>query len=150
MFALTLALTLSATAQQAEQLLPSDRPVGQNCALTQPPPSSGEWGEYRAFFQVYPRRSAIGRRYTGCQAVFASESTDSTMKLFWLVHVVAGEPVRIWSDIPNSQLNCHYQNRKLVNGSTGSCPENEKFLLFGSAPAGCSSNTRIVKNCNSD
>jgi hypothetical protein len=148
MFSVASALALCAAAQQQEELQPSGRPVGKNCALTLPPPSSGERGEYGAYMQAFPRRSTIGRKYTGCQAVFVTEGAPVTLS--WLVHVVAGEPVRIWSDTPNNQLNCHYQKRKLVIGSKGYCPQNEDFLLFSSTPSGCFSGTTASKRCERD
>jgi hypothetical protein len=30
------------------------RTIGENCALTKPPPDAGEWGDYAAFRRVYP------------------------------------------------------------------------------------------------
>jgi len=41
------------------------------------------------------------------------------MRMVWLVYVVDGKPVRLWSDDATSKMNCHYRQDNLVTGSHG-------------------------------
>lgn len=138
LFMTTLSL-FAAEPAGAGSALPQRQPVGKNCNLTQPPAASGEYGAYGVFGKVYPRRSSIDQRYSGCQVFFATEG-DGPLERVWIVEVVRGETVRIWSDHPRSTLNCHYRAGKLLGGSVGYCPQPE---LMPSVPAGCMSRRRV-------
>ncbi len=56
----------------------------------------------------------------------------------FLSEIVAGNPVRVWSehDLVDLSPSCGYSKDKLVRGDPGTCPAAES-LLVRSMPAGC-------------
>lgn len=139
-----------AAQRAALEALARSRPVGPNCALTQAPDGAGETGGPGALVRVYPRRGEISTRYTGCQAVF-SQAAGLPDRLVWLVEVVQGEPVRLWTTDPLMQgvLACRYQGGVLTRGEPRVCPSASE-LLMPSQPAGCITSPGRTAGCEFD
>lgn len=127
----------SALAAGCSTLYPTDRPTGRNCSLGAPPAEAGEETGHGVFLQVFPRISSMGPRYTGCQAVFLT-TKDHPATLAWLVDVVDGDPVRLWSTDKSmsSILACRFRRGVLAGGDPKQCRE-ASVRLLPSMPAGC-------------
>lgn len=130
---------------------PSDRPVGKNCQLLQPPADAGENGVHGVLIQVYPRNGSIDATYSGCQAVFFTGAKEAT-HLAWLTEVRRGNPVRTWSQQPElrSYANCRYQHGKLITGMPDACRSAEAPMLIPTEPAGCLRGNRPRDQCDDD
>lgn len=128
-------------------------PDATNCRLSSPPAESGEIANHGAIVKIYPRRSAIPAKYTGCQ------STWVAIRQQWvrmsLVYIEEGDPTRILGPDgvePNLSL-CRYQAGELVAGSESVCPMGQ-FLIQSSMPPGCVAKSqkagRIADGCEPD
>lgn len=130
--------------------LARSRPVGPNCSLTQAPVGAGETGGHGVVVWVYPRRGDLSSGYTGCQAVF-SRSPGLADRLVWLVELVQGDPVRLWTTDPlmRELLACRYERGVLTRGEPRLCPS-AADLLMPSQPAGCFTSTERTTGCEFD
>lgn len=129
------------------------RPRGQNCQAAAPDPAAGEASGHGMLLQVFPRRSAIGPTYTGCQAVFVT-TAEGGPRLAWLIEVSKGEPIRVWSadrDLQNGGMpDCRYRQGKLVDGDPDNCPATASDLLLPTEPAGCATGKTTGPVCKDD
>lgn len=139
-----------AAQRAALEALARSRPVGPNCALTQAPDEAGETGGHGVVVRVYPRRGDMSTRYTGCQTVF-SQAAGLPDRLVWLVEIVQGEPVRLWTTDPLMQglLACRYRGGVLTRGEPRVCPPASE-LLMPSQPAGCLTSPGRTAGCEFD
>ena len=123
----------------------NERPTGQNCNLTAPPASAGESWNHGHVQRIFPRAKDIDASYSGCQVMF-----DGPVKGKWivtfLIEVIDGDPVRIWSeDIDEDRAACRYKNGKVAAGDAKRCSGIIKLLK--SVPPGC---TEEVREWDSD
>jgi hypothetical protein len=125
------------------------RPVGQNCDLAGPPPEAGEEGGHGFVLLVYPRTKDIGPQYSGCQAVFVTSGVEPT-RFAWVVEVVEGDPVRMWSPDEDMKdvLSCRYRAGRLQRGDPNVCPF--QSLLLPTQPAGCFTKSDRDEKCVHD
>jgi hypothetical protein len=124
-------LTIPALAFAADE----GRPHGPNCDLTAPPASAGEDMNHGITLKIYPRAKDIDASYSGCQVMFAPD--DGKWLIVALTQIVAGDPVRLWSDENDAEwLNCRYKNGRVVTGNPEKCPVPTSLLLKSMA-AGC-------------
>jgi hypothetical protein len=148
-----LSIVLSALLLWSEHVfaVEQDRPRGLNCQLVTPAADAGEESGHGVFLQVYPRTSAIGPTYTGCQAVFITTAAEGT-RLAWLIEVSKGNAVRMWSSAPEGHeiLDCRYKQGSLLNGDPHACPAKASDLLLSTQPAGCIQGTRKGPECEYD
>jgi hypothetical protein len=113
------------------------KPFGKNCNLSAPPKAAGEENGHGFLLQIYPRKIDISSSYTGCQVIFAKASSEPA-KLAWLVEIIKGDPVRIWTTDKEMKgtLDCRYKSGKLIKGNPESCLVADN-LIMASLPAGC-------------
>ena len=114
----------------------NERPSGANCGLSVPPPSAGEESNHGITLRIYPRAKEINANYTGCQVLFAPDGGKWVVVA--LTEIVAGDPVRIWSEHETdpSRLACRYAKGKVVKGDPSACPI-PRFLVMKSMGPGC-------------
>jgi len=126
------------------------RPIGSNCSLVSVPAGAGEESGRGVLLQVFPRARDIGPGYSGCQAVFAT-TKDGPTKLAWLMEVVDGDPVRLWSDDKSMgpKLGCRFKHGKRVAGEPSVC-DRSPIALMPSQPAGCVSGSVKGEACEYD
>jgi hypothetical protein len=143
------ALFVSNSSYGAAESAGSGWPTGPNCSLAAPPANSGEEGGHGALLQAYPRASAIGPSYSGCQAVFITKAMRPA-QLGWLVEVVKGDPVAMWSpDEKLKQLNaCRFNRGSLVRGDASVCKAVP--IILPTQPAGCMNGTTRGDVCEYD
>ncbi|MDY0743512.1 hypothetical protein SNE35_03305 [Paucibacter sp. R3-3] len=146
---LSLALPLLIAAGCASNQAVS-RPLGLNCSQTKPPQEAGEAAGHGVFLQVFPRSGSIDPEYTGCQAVFLTTKGEP-VTLGWLVEVVEGDPVRMWSEDPSLRdlLGCRFRKGKLVAGDVNVCSR-RAVILMPSQPAGCVAERTPSESCEDD
>lgn len=130
---------------------PADaRPTGANCGLTSPPSNAGEESGHGVLVQVYPRIKDIAAGYNGCQAVFIT-TKDRPAALAWLVEIVAGDPVRWWSEDASMQavLGCRFRHGVVTAGDPQTCGR-PPISLLPSMPAGCITTRTDAAACDYD
>jgi hypothetical protein len=110
----------------------SNRPIGINCAFSEPPPGAGEGWVHGMTILIYPRAKDIVSGYTGCQTVFAE--INGKWGIVLMIEVLNGDPIRIWSE--DGAGECIFQNGKIIHGNPGDCPSPDD-LLIKSMPSGC-------------
>ena len=142
---LSLSVLLHVPSEAAEP-----RPKGENCNLQAPPSSAGEEGGHGFVLLVYPRTKDISPDYSGCQSVF-SVSTNQETRLAWVVEVMKGDPIRMWTPEANAKdvQTCRYKAGRLLRGNADTCPKAES-LLMPSQPAGCFTKSGEAVQCAYD
>ena len=126
-----LILVIATTAGAAE----NERPLGQNCDLSTPPPSAGESWNHGFMERIYPRAKDISDRYNGCQVLFVS-TEEGKWSVMFVIEILRGDPVRIWAaDMKSDELACRYKNGALVAGDSKACSDN--IGLLKSLAPGC-------------
>jgi len=110
--------------------------VGKNCALTEPPPDSGEIfnqiGEVTIAGLVYPRLSQIPMNYTGCQVLWSSINGGPRHR--FVTYIQAGRVTSI-EPSPEFPLCKVGENWR----ETGCTPRRETVRV--SFPPGCAART---------
>lgn len=135
--ALLLAIS-SATAYPADAAAGAD----PTCNVSTPPPDSGEGSAHSQLFKVYPRKSAIGARFNGCQSVWlyapGRSGAASAPVEFMRFHFKHGKVVAV--QIGNAS--CRYSRAGLPNSDNGpACPQTLPEVM-PSQPAGCVQHSR--------
>ena len=71
------------------------------------------------------------------------------VQLAWLVQIVKGDPIRMWSTSAElrEQLDCHWKQGVLLKGNSDKCKAPELML---SQPAGCLKGSPGSEVCDYD
>lgn len=136
--ALAMLFLFPALAGGAELLIPDDAP---NCRLNLPPLESGEQAIHGlpiqdAMLKVFPRRSQMTQRYTGCQTVWSHDGSKwvKTLTLYFV-----DRDLRVTRDHQSSPDEyCQFIAGDLVKGVKERCarPDGATVPLTSMAP-GC-------------
>jgi len=125
-------------------LLAACRTVGDsgsgrlNCGLEAPPATSGEMSSEGGEMRVFPRATAMSKRYSGCQTVWGVNKSNNVARFMLERHYVDGSvtELRVVDSGPEDKI-CKYNKATLVAGPS-SCPT---FALANkreaSLPPGC-------------
>jgi hypothetical protein len=106
---------------------------GAHCQLATPPANAGEGLAQGLTVKVYPRRSQIDAKFTGCQTSWVEQRGH------WMVMGVSaferGEAVGFWTPPPDT-VTCKYKDGQPVGAKPGTCPAHASLAVPSMAP-GC-------------
>lgn len=112
------------------------------CKLLAPPPEAGENSVHAQLLKVYPRRSSLGKKFSGCQTIWLDPPGEAGAqdypKSLIRLHFQSGTLVAAQME---GKLCRYTANGKAVGSNSSICPP-EAPEAFLSEPPGCISDPK--------